>query len=72
MSFLAMKETTVRPLHVGISRPGVEEGTREFSVEVFAFFIVQVVHGTRARFRGGRGATSGVGEGVKCCLPDYR
>ena len=36
MSFLATKEAVVRPLNVGISRTGVEEGITEFSVEGFA------------------------------------
>ena len=59
-------------MNVGISRTGVEEGITEFSVEGFAFLIVPLVHGIRARFRGRRGGMSGVGEGVKCSLPDYR
>ena len=69
MSFLATKEATVRNLNVRISRTGVEEGITKFSVEGFAFLIVPLVHGTRARFRGGRGGMSGVGEGIKCSLP---
>ena len=62
----------VRDLNVMVSRMGVEEGITKCSVEVFAFFIVPLFHGARARFRGGRGGTSGVGEGVKRCFPDYR
>ena len=61
LSFLATKETKIRDLNVGISRMGMEEGITKFSMEDFAFFIVPLVHGTRARFRGGRGGTSGVG-----------
>ena len=55
-----MQETTVRDFNEGIT---------EFSVESFAFFIVPFVHGTRTRFKGGRGGTSGMGEGVKCSFP---
>ena len=72
MSFLATEETTVRDLDVEVCGLGVAEGITKFSMEGFAFIIVPFIHGTRTRFRRGRGGTSGMGKGFKCNLPNCR